>query len=251
MKNYSNYDNFAWVYDKHWGDYAQYILPALERLVFPYLSAKANILDLCCGTGQLAQILTARGYQVTGLDGSEEMLHFARKEAPAAKFIKADARFFKLPVVYHAVISVFDSLNHIMTPEELISVFHNMFAALQEDGLFFFDLNTEDGYKACWNDNFGIVEADHVCVIRSSYRAEEGIAQFDATIFRQQEGWDRSDVTLLQRCYSEANVRSALETAGFDRIQTYAYDEQKGLGGLSKRSERALFLCRKPTQNSR
>ncbi len=148
MTRYSDYDPFAWVYNKHWGEsFTHLALDVMEKLVLPYLPAKARILDLCCGTGQLAQRLIAHGYQVTGLDGSGEMLRFARENAPAAEFIMDDARSFKVPAVYHAVVSTFDSLNHIMSLKELTSVFHNVYAALQEGGFFFFDLNMEEGYK--------------------------------------------------------------------------------------------------------
>ena len=247
MTTYSDYDAFAWIYNKHWGDSFTHIaLNVLEKLVLPHLPNKARILDLCCGTGQLAQILADRGYQVTGLDSSGEMLHFARENAPAAEFIQDDACSFRLPGVYHAVVSVFDSLNHIMTLEELTSVFHNVYAALRTGGLFLFDLNMEEGYRVTWNDNFGIIEDDHVCVIHSGYNPEEQTARFDATIFRLQDGWYRSDLTLLQKCYSEAEVRSALEAAGFTEIHTYAYDGQFDLQELTAESERAFFLCQKP-----
>ena len=75
MTTYSDYDPFAWVYNRHWGNnFTALALLVLDRLVLPYLPARARILDLCCGTGQLARALSARGYQVTGLDGSKEML---------------------------------------------------------------------------------------------------------------------------------------------------------------------------------
>ena len=93
MTNYSDYDRFAWVYNKHWGNqFVPLALRVLEKLVFPHLPAKARILDLCCGTGQLAQALLARGHQVTGLDVSQEMLRLARQNAPTAEFIVADAK---------------------------------------------------------------------------------------------------------------------------------------------------------------
>jgi len=110
MTTYSDYDAFAWVYNKHWGNsFLPHALPALEKLVFAHLPANACILDLCCGTGQLAQILVERGYQVSGLDGSAEMLCFARGNAPTVEFTHADARSFELPDVFRAVISTFDS----------------------------------------------------------------------------------------------------------------------------------------------
>ncbi len=133
-----------------------------------------------------------------------------------------------------------------MTLEELTRVFHNVYAALSQGGLFLFDLNMEEGYKTVWQDSYGIVEDDHVCVFRLDYNAEERTARFDATIFYSQEGWQRSDVTLVQKCYSEAEVRSALEVAGFVEIHAHAYDEQMGLAELTGKAERAFFICRKP-----
>jgi len=249
MNRYSDYDRFAWVYNKHWGkSFIQRVLPILDNLVLQHLPVKALILDLCCGTGQLARALIACGYQVTGLDGSEEMLRFARENAPTAEFIVADARSFELPAAYHAVTSTFDSLNHIMTLEELTSVFHNVYAALRQGGLFLFDLNMEEGYKVSWQDSFDIIEEDHVCITRTSYRPEERKAQFDVTIFRWQEGWQRSDLTLLQKCHPPAEVRSALEIAGFTEIHVYAHDEQKGFAELTEGSERAFFICQKPVE---
>ncbi len=248
MTTYSDYDPFAWVYNKHWGDsFTQIALPVIENLVLRQLAPEASILDLCCGTGQLAQALTALGYRVTGIDGSEAMLRFARENAPAAEFIQADARSFQSPQVYHAVVSAFDSLNHVMTLEELTSVFRNVHAALREGGLFLFDLNMEEGYREHWDGSFGIVEEDHVCVFLNSHCPDERTAQFDATIFRLQgTAWQRSDVMLLQKYYSEAEVRSALETAGFTEIRAYAHDEQSGFTELAADSERAFFIGQKP-----
>jgi len=247
VTHYSDYDRFAWVYNKHWGnEFTHLALQVLGKLVFPHLPAKAKILDLCCGTGQLTQALISRGYRVTGLDQSAEMLRFARENAPSGKFIVDDARSFKLPAVYHAAVSTFDSLNHIMSLDELTDVFGNVYASLHEGGLFLFDLNMEAGYRICWNDDFGIVEDDNVCVVRSSYRPEERIARFDTTIFSLQEGWQRSDVTLFQKCYSEAEVQSALQAVGFTQIQVYAYNEQLSLEKLAGETERAFFFCQKP-----
>ena len=249
----SNYDPFAYVYNKHWGsDYALYVLPILEELVLPHLPDRAGILDLCCGTGQLAQLLTERGYQVTGLDISEEMLRFARQNVPTAEFIQDDARSFKLPAVYHAVVSTFDSLNHIMTLDELTSAFHNVYAVLREGGLFFFDLNMEAGYRVTWNDNFGIVEDDHICVVRSGYDSTTRTAEFKTTIFSLQgTAWQRSDVTLLQKCYSDTEIQSALKSAGLTDIHAYAYNDKGDLAKLTEEAERAFFICRKPAKADR
>lgn len=244
LTRYSDYDRFAWIYNKYWGHiFSERMFHILEELMLRHIPAKARILDLCCGTGQLTQALTTRGYQVTGLDGSEEVLRFARENAPAGEFIIADARIFDLQGMFHGVVSTFDSLNHIMSLKELRSVFRNVYAALREDGIFLFDLNMEEGYKARWRGSFSIVEDDHLCVIRASYHPEEGIGQNDITIFNLEGGWQRSDLTFLQKCYSEEEVQSALDTVGFTKI--YAYDAQRDLK-LTGEVGRTFFVCVKP-----
>jgi SAM-dependent methyltransferase len=248
MTTYSSYDPFAWIYNKHWGNsFLPVVLPILDNLVLSKLPKNARILDLCCGTGQMARQLTNLGYRVTGVDGSPEMLGYARENAPGVEFLQADARSFTLPRKYPAVISVFDSLNHIMSTKELKSVFVHTYAALRSGGLFMFDLNTEAGYLFEWNGDFSIIEDDHVCVVRNTYNHLSGTADFDATIFRLQAGsWYRNDLVLYQKYHPTAKVKTALKSAGFTDIETYGFDWQSGIHALDKDARRAFFLCRKP-----
>jgi SAM-dependent methyltransferase len=245
---YSDYDPFAWLYNKHWGNsFLPVVLPVLDNLVLTKLPKNAIILDLCCGTGQMAQKLTALGYRMTGLDGSPEMLNYARDNAPGVEFLQADARSFQLPYKYHAVISVFDSLNHVMSTKELSSVFRSAYNVLRSGGFFMFDLNTEAGYLYEWSGDFSIIEDDHVGVIRSTYNQKTRTADFDAALFRLEgDSWYRHDFVLYQKCHAPATVKSALKSAGFTDIETYGFDWQSGMRTLDKNSRRAFFLCRKP-----
>ena len=221
---YAAYDSFAWAYNRHWGSlFSESVLPVIDRLVLRDLPKRARILDVCCGTGQLAGLLTKRGLHVTGLDGSKEMIGFARKNAPRAEFRVADVRSFRLPPSYDAALSTYDSLNHIMTVDGLESVFRNVRAALKEGGPFLFDLNMEEGYRTRWRGESAIVEDDHVVAYRSSYSPEAREGRMEFTIFRKARngGWKRSDLALTQRCYPEVEVRSALERAGFDVVRVF------------------------------
>jgi SAM-dependent methyltransferase len=248
MKIYSSYDPFAWIYNRHWGNtFLPVVLPILDNLVLTKLPENARILDLCCGTGQMAHQLTTLGYRVTGIDGSSEMLSYARENAPGVEFLQADARSYQLPHKYHAAISVFDSLNHIMSTHELASVFRSTYDSLRSGGLFMFDLNTEAGYIYEWNGDFSIIEDDHVCVVRNTYNQKTRTADFDATIFRLKDNsWYRHDVVLYQKCHAATTVKSALKSAGFKDIENYGFDWQSGVRALDKNARRAFFLCRKP-----
>ena len=247
MTGQSPYDAFAATYNRHWGnEFAPRVFPILEQLVLRELPVGSRILDLCCGTGQFAGTLTGFGYRVTGVDNAAEMLRFARENAPGAEFVHADARSFSLPDKFDVVISVFDSLNHILSIEELGEVFVGVLAALEPGGVFFFDLNMAGGYFLTWNDNFGIVEDDLVCVVRSGYDSTTRTAEFKTTIFSLQgTAWQRSEVILLQKCYSDTEVRSALKTAGFRDIRAYAYNDKGDFAELTEEAERAFFICRK------
>ena len=238
---FSDYDGFARAYNRHWGPKAgDTQLPVLHDLLLPRLPAKAAILDLCCGSGHLAHLLTVEGYDVTGLDGSQELLNLARRNAPQAAFVLADARSFTLPARYDAAVCMADSLNHLLAVAELVGVFQNVFSALREGGFFLFDLNTEHKYVTTWPGQFAMVEDDSVCVVRASYAPGTKVARFDATLFEKEPEWRRSDVALFQTWYPEPEVRSALQGVGFVVLATRFSDPK------ADNADKVYFLCHKP-----
>jgi SAM-dependent methyltransferase len=240
---YSEYDRFAWFYNKYWGgEYSRPALAIFNIVLFPHIPAGSRILDLCCGTGQIARGMADRGYRVTGIDGSDAMLKFARENAPDTEFIHADARSFRLPVRFHGVISAFDSLNHVMDLHELKAVFRNVYAALEDEGVFLFDLNLEDESELLGN-SLDMVEDDHVCVVRASYKPEEKLKRYDVTMFTLEDAaWTRSDLTLFQRYYDPDDVIAALAECGFSRVK--AYDARREFG-FTLSDGRMFYLARK------
>ena len=240
----SDYDAFAWVYNKEWGPkHSGLFFSIVESLALRELRAGAHILDLCCGTGHVAAMLAERGYRVTGVDASEEMLRFARQNAPTAEFVLDDARRFKRPEAFDAVVSTFDSLNHVMRSEELAAVFRNVHASLRAGGVFLFDLNTERNYKEQWRGSFGIVDDDYACIVRSDYCAADRTATFHATIFIKGDAWSRSDVALAQRWHPDEEVRVALAAAGFERVDACQHSPSRGVETLTPAATRAFYLC--------
>lgn len=243
---YSDYDDFAWFYNKHWGDRTSnpFSLEILDKLIFSRLPPGAKVLDLCCGSGQLDQTLSEMGFKVTGIDGSERLLEYARRNAPQAEFIHDDARCFSLPEVFDGAISIFDSLNHIMTSEELAMAFANVLEVLVPGGPFLFDLNMEEAYKTQWKDSNSLVESDHAIIMRFRYNQEGKAGEADITMFRLVEGaWQRRDASLHQRAYSEQEVISALSQCGFTDISAQDVAKDLGVEGVVGRT---FFLAHKP-----
>jgi SAM-dependent methyltransferase len=279
---YTDYDPWAWLYNKSEALMAcQRLMPRLKKLLLPHLPKEAQILDLCCGTGQLAQQLIARGYQVTGLDGSEKMLHYARENAPNAQFILGDARCFEFPSTFDAVICTDSALNHIMSLEELKSVFRHVYATLKEDGLFFFDLGLENRYSNI-PVNEGKLENEYAWAIGETYNPEEKTGTFTVTIFQPISGnstkkltkikliarrlkrlvynnflcfikpstllqlvekeWQPSEITFLAKPYSQAEIQTALDAVGFASVNAYNF---KGKLASPKEDGYAYFVARK------
>ena len=244
MERFDAYDPIASVYNRHWGYFADRIYPVLHRLVLRDLPPRSALLDLCCGTGQLAAVLSDKGYAITGVDGSERMIEIARRNAPGVEFLVQDARELSLDGRFAAVFSTFDSLNHVMSLDELEHVFRSVHAVLDDGGHFEFDLNMEDGYLQRWRGSFGIVEDDLVCVVRSSRDEQEKIGRMDLTVFESAgTGWKRTDVSLLQRWYRESDITERLRRAGFERVCTN--DEDDPILEGARESGRMFFVARK------
>src|SRR5581483_5227743 len=181
-QRYADYDPFAWLYTNYWGDeFHRQAMPALERLLLDRVVPPAAILDLCCGDGRITTALARRGYVMTGLDGSEEMLTYARQHGPKIPFLLGDARAFELPPQFAAVISTFDALNHIMSKRELNAVFRRVFACLEPGGWFGFDLNREEAYENLWVRTANSVDRTTVSIARGSYNPRRRIARCDVT----------------------------------------------------------------------
>ena len=241
VSRYQDYDAFAHIHSQSWGPELRQWLPDIEAFVRQNLPenipTRPKILDLCCGTGELAQDFHQKGYQVTGLDGSEEMLRYARQNSPDSEFILDDARLFKLPPTFHGVISTTYGLNHVITLEELTSVFRNVYAALLTNGVFIFDLKLDEFYRASWHSSvLGDIKDEYVWTMLRCYKSQERLGEIKTTIFQKLENnWQRSNLTWQVKGYFKDEVEFALQEVGFKNIHVYDVEhdfKQPGCAGI-------------------
>jgi len=218
------YDDFAWFYNRYWNEeFHSLAFPVLERIWLPRLRAGARLLDVRCGTGYLAGLLTERGFTVTGIDASSAMIAHARENVPEAEFHVADASDFKVPGKFDGAVSTFDSFNHILELAYLESAFRCTAAALKKGAPFIFDVLLESAYQTNWADHFTMVRDDHVLVISGSgFDFRTRLANCRITMFRLLDGeWQRRDADVLERCYTTSEIGDALAAAGFRQVEFY------------------------------
>jgi SAM-dependent methyltransferase len=228
----SPFDDFAWFYDRYIASgFEQWLLPVLDRIFIPHLPPRARILDLCCGTGNLASRLAGRGYRVLGLDGSHGMLQIAKAKAPGALFAQSDATAFALKQPVDAAISVFDSLSHLLTRDDLLRAFQSVHAALAPSGLFLFDINTRAAYGDRWDQTWAEVQPDHAFFLRGKFDREAQLGHTRVTMFQLNGTWKRADVELCQRPWELEEVEPLLRSAGFREIAAKRPQEDLGIEG--------------------
>jgi SAM-dependent methyltransferase len=211
------------MYHAFWADwYLPATMPALEKLFFSRLRHGSRVLDLCCGSGHVTKELVRRGYRVTGVDLSAALITEARKQLPDAEFHVQDARTLSLNRQFEAALSTFDSLNHILTIEELRSVFAGVRSHLAEGGLFVFDMNDEQAYFLDLRQWTANVAEDSVGLVRGSYDQKVKMASTELIWFKKEDDpelWRQKRSIVKQRCYSSKEVLQALRESGFGSVE--------------------------------
>jgi SAM-dependent methyltransferase len=225
LDSFSPYDAIADFYRRGWKDcYLPSVRPALERLLFSAVRPEARLLDVCCGCGHVTRELAERRYKVTGLDLSNALIELARKDIPQARFIVADARDFKFNDCFDGALSTFDSLNHLLTYDDLRAAFSCIHRALTPGSPFFFDMNLEEAYAlelGHWSKH---AEPDAVGFVRGLYEPGARRARTELVWFTEEgeDGlWRRSETTVEEQCYSVDEIRRALREAGFRGVENY------------------------------
>lgn len=218
------YDPFAKLYNRYWGaDYRADTGPIVERLLLSRIEPGASVLDICCGTGQFTAIIRGLGFDVSGIDSSENMLSFARENAPGVAFSLDDVRDFALHRRFGAAYSVYESLNHIPDIADLARALRCIHQHLQPGAPFLFDLNRDEAFILYWNNTDAFVESDQAFITRSHYDDEARVGVCDVTSFEMTPGgaWRREDFSLRQTCHFMSEVHSALIESGFSGVVLY------------------------------
>jgi SAM-dependent methyltransferase len=222
----SAYDDIAGMYHELWANsYLPAALPALERLFLSRLDPPARVLDVCCGSGHVTTALVKRKYRVTGVDSSAALIDIARKQMPEADLRVQDVRNLDLTGPFDGALSTFDSMNHILSLEDLHAVFSGVHTALAPGGLFVFDMNLEEAYSLDLHQWLVNISHNAVGLSRASYDPVTHTAHTELFWFTQagsQDCWRRRQSIVEERCYEKQDIVHALQFAGFRGIEVHS-----------------------------
>ncbi len=195
---------------------------------FARLSPNASVLDVCCGSGHVTAELVKHGYDITGVDSSKALIEIARRDLPQVEFFVQDVRHLNVPGPFDAAISTFDSLNHILSLEDLQAVFSGVYSALKPGGLFVFDMNLEEAYSLDLHQWLVNIRHDAVGLSRGMYDPVTHTAHTELIWFTQtasKDCWQRRQSIVEERCYEKPDIVQALQFSRFRNIEAHSAEE--------------------------
>ncbi len=207
------------------------------------------VLDLGCGTGKMTFALRDLGYDMTGVDLSEEMLSLAKdicydNEISDILWLCQDMRELELYGTVDACVSCLDSINYltkISDVEKCFSLVHNY---LIPNGIFIFDVNTPYRFESIYGSNDYILENEGaLCAWHNEYNEKTKLCKFYLSLFYETEDglYERFDEVQREKCYSLKQITSALNSTGFEILSIYG-DLDKG--APNDKSEKWYFVTR-------
>lgn len=226
------YTGFAEVYDlfmdqvpyEEWSE-------RISGILKEYGICDGLVLDLGCGTGSMTELLAEKGYDMIGVDASEEMLELAsEKRAESGHdilYLLQDMREFELYGTVRAIVSVCDSLNYITEEADLLQVFRLVRNYLDPDGVFFFDMNTIYKYRDILGETTIAENREEGSFIWENYYDEEQqLNEYELTLYVRDMGdrYVRFEETHFQKAYELSRVLELLREAGLKAEQIFDSD---------------------------
>jgi len=234
------YKNFSKVYDlmMEYADYDGW-KDIIEEKIEKYGETPKTILDLGCGTGEVLIRLTPK-YEMTGVDLSKEMIELAKVKTDAASFHVQDMRTFKLDQKHDVVISLFDTINHLISLEGLKQTFQSVFDNLNEDGVYIFDVVTRELMDEMFPGGNFIDDRGEIMIIwEHEYDEDEEFDYIDTTFFIKQKNGMFKKITeeYIKKIFTVDEIVNTANEVGFQVVEV---EENSILAG-----ERVFFTMKK------
>jgi SAM-dependent methyltransferase len=232
----------------------------------------AIVADLGCGTGAMSRKLSDAGYDVIGIDSSEEMLMTAQdneyerlygdmddafsedgeteqsEDPRRITYLCQDIRSFELYGTVAGVVSVCDTMNYLLTDSDLVKTFKLVNNYLERDGVFIFDMKTPHYYEKVLGNRVRVEDyEDFTLLWDNAYDTKTRMNEYSLTMFVKEDDdrYVRNDEEHCQRAYTLAEIRRLIEKSGMVFVAAYdAYTELPA----TEESERFVIVAREGFQ---
>lgn len=250
------YTDFASVYDLcmdtvPYDEWAQAIRDRLTE----YGISDGLVCELGCGTGEMTERLSLLGYDMIGIDASEDMLMEAREklyerteeERRDILYLLQDMREFELYGTVRAFVSVCDSMNYLLTEQDLLKVFRLVNNYLDRNGIFLFDMKTEACYLEMGNETRAENFNGAAVIWENAYKKRKKQNTYRVTMFLREHGdlYRKSTEIHVQQAYTPEQVKKLLAEAGMEFLAVW--DVETGLP-VTKETKRMMFAAREGFQ---
>ncbi|HWR09512.1 MAG: ubiG 2 [Pelosinus sp.] len=230
------------------GDFKSYSLAGTDqevRFISSVLNLKSgeSILDLYCGYGRHAIELAKQGFNVTGVDATQDFLDIAVQKAQEAlvnvTFKQQDMRELDYDQQFAAIINMFAAFGY-FTDDENANIIKLIANALKPRGLFLIDLLNRD-WMVRNNLNRYWRHPNGEYVLSYKVQLENGIATMKRQLINQITG-TKIQYDFILRAYSLPEMANIFSNSGLSIIETYG-----GFDGRSYSSEtpRMIILAKK------
>lgn len=223
-----SYNDFAYIYDQlmkpdvdynKWVDY-------IENIFSRYGKDVNLIADLACGTGNFTVPLAQRGYDMIGVDISDDMLNVARDKAKDKEilFLNQSITDIDLYGTADVFLCMIDGFNYILAPQSLCEAVKKIRTCfLEKDGLFIFDISSRHKLKnVIGNNTFVYNEKDIFYTWQNRYIKSKNISDMYLNFFvKKNNAYQRFEERHLQRAYSQKEIEYIFKKAGFAHIDAY------------------------------
>lgn len=240
----TNYENFAASYDQLTAnvDYearGRYF----HSILLQYGKEGGILLDLACGTGTLSEYFAGLGYDVIGVDSSEEMLSLAMEKKMESQssciYLCQKMQELDLFGTVDIVVCALDSLNHITQPEELAQALDRVSLFLNENALMVFDVNTVYKHEQVLGNSTFVYDCPDVyCVWQNTLR-DGHVVEIDLDLFEydgENDCYYRSEEHFSERAYSHEELCRMLDQAGLEVAAVYGDDSFDPPGETTQRA---------------
>lgn len=199
----------------------------LQKLLAKSTIPVHTVLDLACGTGTMTCLLAEAGYEMIGVDLSEDMLsEAAGKTVSPGKippiYLQQSMEELDLYGTVEAAVCCLDSINYLTDARALKRALQRLHLFVAPGGVFLFDVNTPCKLRSLDGQVFLDEREDLYCVWRADFDRRSRICTYGMDIFeRQGKLWRRSLEEHREKAWEVEELKRFLTEAGFGRIRVW------------------------------